>query len=114
MFQLKHSQNRQDASFLKPVLENYLKAFLHREKADVKFCLVYDFSVAKGKFSSLIKDGITEKNQRRLMVTYCNDEDLDYKTAIMYMTDTTYSIHTINEANKDIEYNSFTIELIEY
>lgn len=58
--------------------------------------------------------GITSKNQRRLMVTYWNDEELEYKDAIMYMPDVTYSIHTVNEYANDIEYNAFTIELIEY
>lgn len=57
---------------------------------------------------------INSKKQRKLMVTYWNDEELDYKTATMYMTDTTYSIHTVDETDRDIEYNGFTIELIEY
>lgn len=57
---------------------------------------------------------INNKKQRRLMVTYWNDEELDYKTATMYMPDVTYTIHTVDEENRDIEYNAFTIELIEY
>lgn len=57
---------------------------------------------------------INDKKQRRLMVTYWNDEDLEYKDGIMYMTDTTYTIHTVNEVALDINYNGFTIELIEY
>ncbi len=57
---------------------------------------------------------INNKKQRRLMVTYWNDEELEYKTATMYMPDVTYSIHTVNEVDRDIEYNGFTIELIEY
>lgn len=57
---------------------------------------------------------ITSKRQRKLMVTYWNDEELDYKTAIMYMPDVTYSIHTVDESANDIEYNPFPIELIEY
>lgn len=57
---------------------------------------------------------ITSKRERRLMVTYWNDEELSYKNATMYMPDVTYSIHTVDEAAKDIEYNPFTIELIEY
>ena len=57
---------------------------------------------------------INNKKQRRLMITYWNDEELDYKTATMYMTDTTYSIHTVDETDRDIEYNGFTIELIGY
>lgn len=57
---------------------------------------------------------VISKNQRRVTVTYWNDEELAYKTAIMYMPDVKYSIHIANEAKKNIEYNSFTIELIEY
>ena len=57
---------------------------------------------------------VNDKKQRRLMVTYWNDEDLEYTTGMMYLTDTTYSINTVNEAALDINYNSFTIELIEY
>lgn len=57
---------------------------------------------------------ITSKRERRLMVTYWNDEELAYKNATMYMPDVTYFIHTVNEATNDIEYNAFTIELIEY
>lgn len=57
---------------------------------------------------------VNDKKQRKLMVTYWNDEELDYKTAEMYMVDTTYSIHTVDEDAGDIEYNSFIVELIEY
>lgn len=57
---------------------------------------------------------INDKKQRKLTVAYWNDEELNYKTATMYMPDVTYSIHTVNEVERDIEYNGFTIELIEY
>lgn len=58
--------------------------------------------------------GFNDKKQRKLMVSYWNDEELIYKTANMYMTDTSYSIHTVDEVVLDIDYNPFTIELIEY
>ena len=54
------------------------------------------------------------KEMRTLAVKYWNDETLEYKYAEMYMPDVTYMIHNVNEEKKDIEYNSFTIELIEY
>lgn len=57
---------------------------------------------------------VTSKRERKLTVTYWNDEELAYKTAVMYMPDVTYSIHTVSEDKKDIEYNGFSIELIEY
>lgn len=55
-----------------------------------------------------------ERRERKVLVTYWNDEELDYRTAIMYMPDITYSIHTVDESAKDMEYNSFSLELIEY
>ena len=57
---------------------------------------------------------VTSKRERKLMVTYWNDEELNYKPATMYMPDVTYSIHTVDEDEKNIEYNPFSIELIEY
>lgn len=57
---------------------------------------------------------VNDKKQRKLAVNYWNDETLKYDYAEMYMPDVTYTIHTVNEEKKDIEYNSFTIELIEY
>lgn len=55
---------------------------------------------------------VNDKKQRKLAVNYWNDETLQYDYAEMYMPDVTYTIHIISE--EDIEYNSFTIELIEY
>jgi len=56
----------------------------------------------------------TYKNQRRVEVTYWNDEELAYKTGIFYMPDVTYTIHTVKEDGSDIIYNSFSVELTEY
>lgn len=57
---------------------------------------------------------ITDEKQRRFMVTYWNDETLDYTTGIFYVPDITYVIHLLDEENKDIEYNPFSMTLIEY
>lgn len=56
----------------------------------------------------------SSRRERRVAVTYWNDETLNYCTGEMYMPDITYSIHYVNEDECDIEYNSFTLELIEY
>lgn len=58
--------------------------------------------------------GINDRNQRKLSVTYWNDEELAYKHAEMYMSDTEYSIHTVDEVRLDIDYNEFTMKLTEY
>lgn len=56
----------------------------------------------------------TEKNQRRVRCTYWNDETLEYSAGIFYMSDTTYSIHTLSEQERDIDYNDFKVTLVEY
>ena len=56
----------------------------------------------------------TEKNQRRVRWTYWNDETLEYSAGIFYMSDTTYSIHTLSEQERDIDYNDFKVTLVEY
>lgn len=57
---------------------------------------------------------ITNKKQRKVYITYWNDETLEYSSGIFYMTDATYAIHIVNEENNDIEYNPFSITLVEY
>ncbi|MCM1112866.1 MAG: hypothetical protein NC399_06385 [Muribaculum sp.] len=55
-----------------------------------------------------------ERRQRRVRITYWNDEDLDYKSGVFYFSDTKYCIHYVDEDRKNIEYNSFTVTLTEY
>lgn len=57
---------------------------------------------------------VTDKKQRRVSVTYWNDETLEYTEGTFYMTDPTYTIHIVDEVKNDIEYNSFTLTLVEY
>lgn len=57
---------------------------------------------------------VDEKRQRKVSVTYWNDEDLSYKTGTFYMPDVTYVAHRVDEVNMNIEYNPFSIELVEY
>jgi hypothetical protein len=57
--QLKYSTQKQDASFLKDVLKNFLEAYLLDNS--LKFKLVYDFTVAKGNLSKLFNNNL-DKN----------------------------------------------------
>lgn len=57
---------------------------------------------------------VTDKKQRKVRITYWNDETLEYSAGDFYMSDSTYTVHTLNEENKDLEYNPFTITLTEY
>ena len=54
--QLKYSENRQDASFLKDVLKNFLEVYLLDQSRSFK--LVYDFNVARGNLSKLFEGNL--------------------------------------------------------
>lgn len=57
---------------------------------------------------------ITDQKQRRVSITYWNDETLTYESGVFYMPDITYVIHNLDEENLDIEYNPFSITLVQY
>lgn len=58
--QLKFSKDRQDASFMKPILKNFLEAYLLDSNRDFK--LVYDFPVATGNLSKLIEGKLDDNS----------------------------------------------------
>lgn len=97
-------------------------ALLHRETADdfktslklnIRSLNLAEMTAFKNVIG-LATLSVNDKKQRKVAVNYWNDETLNYEYAEMYMPDVTYNIHTVNEETRDIEYNSFTIELIEY
>ncbi|RKN84040.1 hypothetical protein [Paenibacillus ginsengarvi] len=60
--QLKYSTQKQDASFLKDVLKNFLEAYLF--DASHNFKLVYDFSIAKGNLSKIFDNSLDESSTK--------------------------------------------------
>jgi hypothetical protein len=60
--QLKYSTQKQDASFLKDVLKNFLEAYLF--DASHNFKLVYDFTLAKGNLSKIFNDSLDEQSTK--------------------------------------------------
>lgn len=59
--QLKYSTVKQDASFMSSVMKNFLETYLIDRNR--KFKLVYDFSIAKGNLSKLLKDELDDKSK---------------------------------------------------
>ncbi len=59
--QLKYSTQRQDASFLKDVLKNYLEVYLLDNTHDFK--LVYDFDIAKGNLNKLVNNNLDDASR---------------------------------------------------
>lgn len=60
--QVKYSENRQDASYFKSILKNYLEVYLHDISSNSRvFVLIYDFDIADGNFKKLVNRKDDEK-----------------------------------------------------
>lgn len=66
----------------------------------------------KIRFQNIINNAITNSLQRRVSVTYWNDETNSYKTGSFYIPDIEFQVIDADATN--IEYNPITVELIEY
>lgn len=96
--------------------------FLHRETAaDYKTKLKLNIRemtlnerIAFDNVIGLATLSISNKRQRKVAINYWNDETLEYSYGEFYITDTTYVIHNLDEEACDIEYNPFSMTLIEY
>ena len=66
----------------------------------------------KKKIQKFFNDAMTDKLQRKVTVTYWNDQDNDYKTSSFYLPDIEFNIDYIDETN--IYYSPLTFKLIEY
>ena len=95
---------------------------LHRETAE-KFKtklklnikeMTLEERIAFNNVIGLATLSVNDRKQRKVAVNYWNDETLDYSYGEFYIADTTYVIHNIEEDACDMEYNPFTITLIEY
>lgn len=56
---------------------------------------------------------VSEKEKKIALTYYCPDID-DYKTGIFYVPDIEFPIRMVDLDHNIIEYNSFTLEFIEY
>lgn len=60
----------------------------------------------------IIKSAYTNTSQRKLQVTYWDDELMNYRTMTAYIPDITYPVQTITI--NSIKYNPITLTFIEY
>ena len=67
-------------------------------------------------FQNVIKQAMISEKERKIDLTYWNDETNEYVHSAtgFYIPDITYGAHHIDEDKNDIEYNSFTVTMIEY
>ena len=94
---------------------------LHRETSEnykTKIVMsVADLELAeKIRFLEIINAGMTNARERKVNVTYWNDETNQYVTSPtgFYIPDIEWVIERIDEDNLNIHYKKFTITLIEY
>ena len=65
---------------------------------------------------AIIDAGIVSggERERKVSVTYWNDEEMDYKSGVFYIADIEYTISHVNERKLDMVYEPFDIQLTEY
>ncbi len=60
--QVKYSESRQDASYFKSILKNFLEVYLYDISSSSRtFVLIYDFDIADGYFKKLVNRRDDEK-----------------------------------------------------
>lgn len=88
--QLKHSKEKQDASFFDSILSNFLEVYLtDKQNTNKYFRLVYDMEIAKGNLSKLIANKLD-------------------KTAIQFWTN---KIDKIKEENPQWDWTNFNFQV---
>ena len=94
---------------------------LHRETSEnfkSKIVMsVADLDLAdKIRFLDIVNSGMIDAKERKVEVTYWNDEINQYITSPtgFYIPDIKWVIESVDEEEKNIHYKKFTITLIEY
>lgn len=81
-------------------------------KSSLKFVIRPLHLNEKMEVQKFFTDAESDKNQRKIQLQYWNDEENAYKTSYFYRPDITFKIYKISK--KDIIYDAFEVELIEY
>lgn len=95
------------------------EALLHRETSpNYKTRLVLPirelFLGEKIVLKAIVDAAISHEAERKVLVTYWNSEDMDYKAGVFYMPDIEYEIKHVSTQKPNLLYKAFSIELIEY
>lgn len=96
-----------------------LNNLLHRDtspnfKTKIDFNTRPLYLAEKMELQSVFASGLVNRAQRKYKVTYWDDEQNTYKTAVFYMHDVDYKIINVDEETKNILYNKMRFALIEY
>ena len=106
-----------------PLQRNEIKAYrdnsalLHRvtspnHKSKIEFQTIPLNLAQLAQIRAILNAAMDNTKERRLRVTYWDDELLNYRTMTAYMTDVTYPVSVISGG--DIEYQAIKFTFIEY
>lgn len=74
----------------------------------------YDKRILMANLREQFNNSQAEHNERKVQLTYFNDETDEYDTAFFYIPDITWTYYNVDEVNKDILYLPTRIAFIEY
>lgn len=84
-------------------------------KSKIVFSTVDDITLEQKKeIQDFFASCMVDKKQRKVLITYWDDEDNIYETAYFYYTDVQYSINRLDRENNTIRYASVEYSLTEY
>lgn len=96
-------------------------ALLHREtspnyKTSLTLPIRKLYLGEKILLKAVIDSGIVSggEQERKVQITYWNDEDMAYRSGVFYMPDIKYTIIHVDENKLNMIYDSFEINLTEY
>ena len=94
---------------------------LHREtlpdyKTEIVLSVAELDLAEKIEFQRIINQAMLNETERKVDVTYWNDETNEYvhSSTGFYLPDIKWTITHVDEEDKDIIYKAFTVKLIEY
>lgn len=104
---------RQDLDSYQDSKGNLHRTVVPHDRSKIVFKTIDDLKLAeKQEIQAFFNGAMTNARERKVTLTYWNDEDNIYKTGSFYIPDVTYPIKRI--MGNDIVYDSVEYHLIEY
>lgn len=104
---------RQDLDSYQDSKGNLHRTVVPHDRSKIVFKTMDNLKLAeKQEIQAFFNGAMTNARERKVTLTYWNDEDNMYKTGSFYIPDVTYPIKRIME--NDIVYDSVEYHLIEY
>lgn len=104
---------RQDLDSYQDSKGNLHRTVVPHDRSKIVFKTMDNLKLAeKQEIQAFFNGAMTNARERKITLTYWNDEDNMYKTGFFYIPDVTYPIKRI--MGNDIVYDSVEYHLIEY